>query len=241
MLDGLNICPAMENEMEEFLNLSQNAPLALDTILINIGFGVILSILLRWHYKKFGSVLSNREEFALVCPFILLTTIFIIEIVQSSLALSLGLVGALSIVRFRTPIKEPEELAYLFLAVGMGLGLGANQTLPTMVAGPLILAVMAGFKWTRRESKKKNLYLSLDWKNTNGNSSRLLKNFNQVISGHVMASDLRRMDVRNNSVEATFFIDIEDPDKLSDMADDLNSTFSGIGITFIDQNQMPTV
>lgn len=231
----------MENEMEEFLNLSQNAPLSLDTIVINMGFGIILSIVLRWHYKKFGSVLSNRDEFALVCPFILLTTIFIIEIVQSSLALSLGLVGALSIVRFRTPIKEPEELAYLFLAVGMGLGLGANQTIPTMVAGPMILAIMAGFKWTRRESKKKNLYLSLDWRNSNGDSSLLLKKFNQVIAGHVMASDLRRMDFRDNNVEATYFIDVEDPDKLSDMADELNTTFAGIGITFIDQNQMPTV
>ena len=43
------------------------------------------------------------------------------------LALSLGLVGALSIVRFRTPIKEPEELAYIFLAIAIGLALGADQ------------------------------------------------------------------------------------------------------------------
>ena len=58
------------------------------------------------------------------------------------MALSLGLVGALSIVRFRTPIKEPEELAYLFICIAAGLGLGANQTVPTVVAIFIILIVM---------------------------------------------------------------------------------------------------
>ncbi len=56
----------------------------------------------------------------------------LILVVKTSLALSLGFVGALSIIRFRTPIKEPEELIYLFLSIGLGLGYGANQTLITI-------------------------------------------------------------------------------------------------------------
>ena len=54
-------------------------------------------------------------------------------IVISSLALSLGLVGALSIVRFRAAIKEPEELVYLFFIIAIGLGCGANQLIITTV------------------------------------------------------------------------------------------------------------
>ncbi len=54
-------------------------------------------------------------------------------IVKSSLALSLGLVGALSIVRFRAAIKEPEELVYLFLIIAVGLGCGANQLIITTI------------------------------------------------------------------------------------------------------------
>ena len=61
------------------------------------------------------------------CIFLLplsITVCLIITVVKSSLALSLGLVGALSIVRFRTPIKDPEDLVYLFwLLFGLGLGL----------------------------------------------------------------------------------------------------------------------
>lgn len=189
--------------MEQKMDLFTQAPLSLTALIINLGVGVFLSVLLRWHFKHFGSTLSNRDEFSQVCPFILLTTILIITVVKSSLALSLGLVGALSIVRFRTPIKEPEELAYLFIAIAMGLGLGADQRVPTLVAGPLILAVMAVFKWTKRESKKKNLYLSLDWKGKPDETQGFLSRFNQVIGSHVLVSDLRRMDVREEGLEAT--------------------------------------
>ena len=130
--------------MPQELNLSlPDAPLSIAVLLLNLFVGVILAVALRVHFRLFGSTLSNREEFAQVFPFVLLTTILIITVVKSSLALSLGLVGALSIVRFRTPIKEPEELAYLFIAIAMGLGLGANQTVPTVVASVFILVAMA--------------------------------------------------------------------------------------------------
>jgi len=227
--------------MEQKLALFSQAPLSLTALVVNLGVGIFLSLLLRWHFKYFGSTLSNRDEFSQVCPFILLTTILIITVVKSSLALSLGLVGALSIVRFRTPIKEPEELAYLFIAIAMGLGLGADQRIPTLVAGPLILAVMAVFKWTRRESKKKNLYLSLDWKGSPKEKEDFLTRFNQVIGNHTLISDLRRVDVRDEGVEATYFIDVENPDNLSILVDNLQKSFPGIGVTFIDQNQMPSV
>lgn len=72
-------------------------------------------------------------------PLMALTTMLIISIVKSSLALSLGLVGALSIVRFRAAIKDPEELAYIFLAIALGLGFGADLAYMTTVFFVLIL------------------------------------------------------------------------------------------------------
>jgi hypothetical protein len=218
------------------------APLSILSLLINLGIGVFLSLMLRWHFRRFGSTLSNREEFAQVFPFILLTTVLIITVVKSSLALSLGLVGALSIVRFRTPIKEPEELGYLFIAIAMGLGLGANQTLPTVISSLVILFVMSFLKWKWRDNENKNLYLSLNWENsTDEQSERLIERFNEVISRHSSISDLRRFDVRSNSIEATYFVDIVSTDNLSAMVDELRRTFPLIGVTFIDQNQLPTI
>ena len=101
------------------------APLSLVALLLNLLVGFVLSVVSRWYFERSGSTLSNRGEFAQVFPFVLLTTVRSITVVKSSLALSLGLVGALSIARFRIPIKKPEELAYLFTAIAIGLCLGA--------------------------------------------------------------------------------------------------------------------
>jgi hypothetical protein len=219
-----------------------NSPLSLSLLLMNMSIGVLLSLVLRWHFRSFGSTLSNREEFGQVFPFILLTTILIITVVKSSLALSLGLVGALSIVRFRTPIKEPEELAYLFVAIAMGLGLGANQTIPTVLAGLGILGVMAVLGRQRQSKDDKNLYLSIDWLESSGDlPDDYLRKLNDIVGTHTTNSDLRRFDVRSQSLEATYYIDLENNEKLAALTDSLRSISPNVGVTFIDQKQMPQV
>ena len=83
-----------------------------------------------------------------------MTITLIISIVKSSLSLSLGLVGALSIVRYRAAIKEPEELAYLFITIAIGLGLGANQQLPTIVAFAIIVTTIVVRHFLTRKGKQ---------------------------------------------------------------------------------------
>jgi hypothetical protein len=226
------------------LDLTGTSPLSLVNLMMNLGVGVAMSLLVAWHFKKFGSTLSNREEFAQVFPFILLTTVLIISVVKSSLALSLGLVGALSIVRFRTPIKEPEELAYLFICIAIGLGLGANQTVPILVAGPAILFVVALIKGMGKvkSHENKNLYLSLDWKSgSEEHPDHYLERLNSIISKHVLVSDLRRFDSREESMEATYFLDVVEAENITTLAEELRETFPRIGITFLDQNRLPSV
>jgi hypothetical protein len=224
------------------LNLIWGGTLSLSSLLINLGVGVLLSLVLRWHFKRFGSALSNREELAQVFPLVLLTTVLIISIVKSSLALSLGLVGALSIVRFRTPIKEPEELAYLFISIGIGVGLGAGQTLPTLIAGLSILVVIAILKRPRKKDGKRNLHLSLDWQSTGGgNPDNDLERLNGVLIKHVQRVDLRRFDAREDLMEATYLVSISNVDNLSALVDDLRHSFPKIGVTFLDQNHLPSV
>ena len=221
-------------------NLPAGAPLSLVALLINLAVGLGLSLLLRWHFERFGSTLSNRGDFAHVFPFIVLTAVLIITIVESSLPLSLGLVGALSIVRFRTPIKEPEELAYLFIAIAIGLGLGADQTVTTVVASLFIMSAVAVLYWARSGREKRNLYLSLDWPGRDG-EERGLEDLNDVIARHVDVGDLRRVDSRGDTLEATYFIGMNKEGKISALLDDLHRSFPGIGVSFIDQNQMPSV
>jgi hypothetical protein len=229
----------MPQELELF-GATGDAPFSLTELLINLFIGLLLSLAVRWHFLRFGSTLSNRDELGGVIPFVLMTTVLIITVVKSSLALSLGLVGALSIVRFRTPIKEPEELAYLFIAIAIGLGLGANQVLPTIAAALFILLVMTGVKQFTRPSRGKNLYLSVNVGAAAGDACQL-DELNAVIAKHVASSDLRRFDESGTGLEATYLLDITATQSLTELSNELRGKYPDIAISFLDQSGMPGI
>lgn len=224
----------------DFFGGTGDAPFSVTELLLNMAIGMVMALVIRWHFLRFGSTLSNRDELGGVLPFVLLTTVLIITVVKSSLALSLGLVGALSIVRFRTPIKEPEELAYLFLSIAMGLGLGANQVVATISAGIFILVAMAAIKRYNGREGGKNLYLSIRLPATDSGKC-LLDDLNAVIGKHVSSSDLRRFDERSSGLDATYLLDIASTASLAPLSNDLRARFPDVTITFLDQNGMPGI
>ena len=85
-------------------------------VLTSISFCFLSALILKYLYINRANSITPKIEFSNLLIVISLITFLMIVIVKSSIALSLGLVGALSIVRFRTPIKEPEDLTYLFLS-----------------------------------------------------------------------------------------------------------------------------
>ena len=88
---------------------------------------IFSAYLIKKSYIHYGKSMNNKEYFGNIFILLSVTTCSVIIIVKYSLALSLGLVGALSIVRFRAAIKEPEELVYLFLIIAFGIAFGASQ------------------------------------------------------------------------------------------------------------------
>jgi uncharacterized membrane protein YhiD involved in acid resistance len=126
---------------EEYLSDFTNTVNLLDFI-INLLVATLLSLLVRYFYIRYGKAFSNRERFSDIFVPMALATLLIITVVQASIALSLGLVGALSIVRFRAAIKEPEELTYIFLVIGIGLTCGANKPILAIAAILLILLLI---------------------------------------------------------------------------------------------------
>ena len=93
------------NNLEELISI-QNLQVSIFDFFINLLLAAAFSYILGKVYVEYGESLSNRHKFARNFILLTMTTMVVITIVKSSLALSLGLVGALSIVRFRAPIKE---------------------------------------------------------------------------------------------------------------------------------------
>src|SRR4030065_1321279 len=129
--------------LKDFLS-TQNLPVSIFDFSVDLILSAILAFILSRVYIYYGTSLSNRKLFANNFILICMTTMLIISIVKASLALSLGLVGALSIVRFRAAIKEPEELSYLFLTIGIGRGVGGDQRMITITSFLIIIGIIIG-------------------------------------------------------------------------------------------------
>lgn len=226
--------------MEELFKSLQVAPLSLSALLINLVAAAAVSAVLGLHYRHFGSTLAGRSHFSRIFVFVALATTLIISIVKSSLALSLGLVGALSIVRFRTPVKEPEELAYLFLAIAVGLGFGADFRIETTLGTAVILGLVTVLQFARRKDDGRNLYVTLGIDSEAG-AGALLGPINGLLEAHCGAVDLRRMDSDAGRVELTYMVDLPDPDGLARLAAALKDLHPGARLTVIDQQRMPAV
>tara|TARA_X000001036_G_scaffold355225_1_gene337016 strand:+ start:669 stop:1340 length:672 start_codon:yes stop_codon:yes gene_type:complete len=130
------------DQINKILTNQQLIEQPISEIVLNLILCMLLVSLVSWFYKKFSQSLGGKTHIGSVLPLIGLTVFLVIVVVKSSLALSLGLVGALSIVRFRTPIKEPEELGYLFLTIGVGLGFGAGYEIITIIITISILTFL---------------------------------------------------------------------------------------------------
>ncbi len=201
---------------------------------LNLGVAALLAILLGRLYMRCGRSLSNRSAFARNFVLLTLTTTLVIAVVKSSLALSLGLVGALSIVRFRAAIKEPEELAYLFLAIAIGLGLGANQTLLTVIGFTLIafLVLMGHVLSPRADSQ--NLHLSVQARAA-GRAS--LTQVASVLEHHCRAVQLRRSDETVEEMDADFLVEFAGFQDLERCKTDLIAL--GLRVSFLDDKSLP--
>jgi uncharacterized membrane protein YhiD involved in acid resistance len=213
------------------------APVSLVTLAINLIIGLILSLVVAWYYEHFGQSLSNRARLAQLLPALTLTTALVISIVKSSLALSLGLVGALSIVRFRTAIKEPEELIFLFIAIAIGLGVGADQRWATVVGVAVILGYLALRNLTTGRPTNSNLYLNVLIRE-DGEQQSLFNRVNAQLLEHVDVLDFRRLDSRDGVLQLTYFINCYDPQTLNNLIDDLKQHLPIYEVSFIQQDQL---
>lgn len=216
-----------EPYLEEFsqsINLSE--------FLINIGVAAILCILLRLYYIRFANAVSNRARFASNFLLLGLSTMLIITIVKSSIALSLGLVGALSIVRFRAAIKDPEELTYLFLVIGIGLAAGANQPLIAIVSfvviiGILFLNQLLSGRIAIKQEDKMYLNVRTDLKE--------ITPLMDILKDQLPYVELKRLDTLEDGLDVSFVIKSKEASELEAVQQRLSALSPATRLSMVDQ------
>ncbi len=187
--------------LREILNLEFSGDVAFSVMdLVELGVFLVLAgllgLYLRFIYNRCSRSLSDTDSTARVFPLLTIVTAAVIAVVKSSLALSLGLVGALSIVRFRAAIKEPEELVYLFLSIAVGLCLGTQQLLLAVVLVVVVTIFAVVMRYLTGEKRTGRLLLTLT-----GDADRfrdLVDNLLPRIDSFMNEMALQRFDVQED-------------------------------------------
>lgn len=225
----------MDN-LKSFLvdNFSGFSPKAIPGFLFSFIICSLLAFILSKIYMSFGNSLSNRKAFSKNFILLAITTMFIITVVKSSLALSLGLVGALSIVRFRSAIKEPEELIYLFLTIAIGLGCGSGLTILTIIAFIGFIIIIWLTNKSRQKDESQNLYLTIS---SSVPESVSLQNIVEVLKKYCTDIKLKRTDETPTAIESSFFVQFEDFQKFENAKNEIKKMHPSIAITFMDNTR----
>ena len=220
---------------EDFLGEFSNDVINHQQFLLNAIIAAVLAYLLALFYMRYGRSVANRRSFANNFVFLTLTTMLIIYIVKSSIALSLGLVGALSIVRFRAAIKEPEELVYLFFAIGIGLGMGANQAVITLLAFVLIMSLLVIQAMVQRRTaiySAENMFINIS------TTELSMETINEVLSKYFVLVELKRMDHYNGKLDVSYIVETNDVKNIVKAKDALLELSKELNFSFIEQRNL---
>ena len=107
-------------------------------IAVSLGITVLLGVFIYFIYRLQNRSAFYSKQFNLTLPLMAIVTAAIVLAMQSNIVISLGMVGALSIVRFRTAVKEPLDLLYLFWAISVGIICGAGLYLVAVIVSAVV-------------------------------------------------------------------------------------------------------
>ena len=196
--------------------LSTVTEFSLTDMLIAMGLAFVLGLFILFIYKKTFNGVMYSSGFGISLVAMSLVTTMIILAIGSNVILSLGMVGALSIVRFRSAVKDPMDIAYLFWAISAGIVLGAGL-IPLAIFGSVFIGVVL-YIFSSKKPTDKPYILIVDCADETAEGS-----VNALLKRTVKKSLLKSKTVTKTGLELTIEVRLPDQEsgfvnKISDLA-----------------------
>ena len=194
---------------DEIINQFTSSVSALDVIL-SVLIAFIISVYIIYIYKKTFSGVVYNKNISLTIIMLSLVTSLIIRTINANLSLSLGMVGALSIVRFRTAIKEPLDTGFMFWAITAGIMSGAGLYVIALV-GSLILGLLFYLAYSINVKAKGQYLLVINYKE------------NKAKEVNLKLEEIKEKKLKNktinskNEVEVTYEVVLENTDYINEI------------------------
>ena len=189
-----------KKELLKYL-IENNVGISVTQILISMCITVLLSMFIYWVYKKTYSGVMYSKNFNITIMLISTVTSMVMMIIGSNLALSLGMVGALSIIRFRSAIKDPKDIGFLFCGIAVGLSTGTGIYIIGIIGSIFIAFLLFIFD---RGIYNDNCYLLI----VKGNNINFNK-IESIIKEHTSKFNLKMKNSTDIFTEATYEIKLK--------------------------------
>lgn len=186
------------------INLSFADNFNLSDIFISLILTLILSLFVFYIYKNIFRGVLYTQSYNISLIMVALVTCLVIMTISTNLILSLGMVGALSIVRFRTAVKDPLDIVFMFWAIAIGIGNGAQQYYLTLIGSlfiGLFIYVFSNYGYSRSPYL---IILHYDLKNEN--------EVFDIINKNLQKYKIKSKTISNQKVEYTIEIRLKDGD-----------------------------
>ena len=196
----------MNSVVANLFSSQTSSPASFPVILLSMVLALLAGVFIAWIYRRNYRGVMYSNNFALTLIMMTLITCPVVMCIRESIQLSMGMVGALSIVRFRTAVKDPLDTAYMFWALTMGILLGAGQY---FYAAMVVVGISAFiFVMNRMHFKQQNAFL-LVIHYTPGLEGQI----NGVLRG-VRVMQVKSKTVSRNGAEMTVEVRIDKQDAL---------------------------
>ena len=179
--------------------------ISVQSIIFSLLTAFLVGLFILFVYKKTYTGVLYSKGFSLSILLLALITTLIIQTISSNITLSLGMVGALSIVRFRTAVKEPTDTAFMFWAITAGIMAGANLYIAAII-GSLIVGLL--------------YFLCYSFGFKMGNKYLVITKYNKEIDRnvehelkHISKYKVKSRSMKNDVIEYSFEIELTDENK----------------------------
>lgn len=194
-------------------------------LLISLAVALLLSLFIALIYRRTHRSMSYEPAFlstiVLIAPIVALVMFFI----RGDLVLSLGLIGSLSIIRFRTPIKDTRDMVYLFWVIVVGLGCGTENWLMTLLA-TVFMAIVASALYLLEFGSPKNTDFLLV---VTGHNPSHPQETQDVVQRYTIGSRIRSHEVKEDFWEIVYELRF-DKQQLSEIDQLINKVKSTGGV-----------
>ncbi len=204
--------------------LENNINISIAEIAIGLIVSVILAFFIYFVYKKTYTGVMYSKNFNVTLLLISVITTMVMMIIQSNLALSLGMVGALSIIRFRTAVKDTKDSAFIFWAIAVGIACGSG-VYTIAVLGSVIIALILFF--INKGVMDDTSYLVI----VHGDSDLDVDLVSGIVEKHCRRNNLKMKNITASNVDITYEVTFKKGQE-SELTKDLknNGNISAINV-----------